>query len=499
VLAEWPVARPLSGSVLELATPVRRLAEGRAVVISGLPAYVSLDPGEYDAWLDQGAGAIVEVRRDDVFRVVKLEKLWGSYVAWHLDDGTGGGGKVVANADSFALAPPPADEVPQIERARVGPAPDEGDLQTTLHLEGSLQHVYDPRTVRVAANVARATHGESRREPLGAGDASQSFQRYVLRDAPITYTQSSGSTGAVSTLVVRVNGVRWHEVRALYGRGPRERVYVVRAGEDGKTSIEFGDGTTGARLPTGAQNLRADYRVGTGLAGQVDRGRLTTPMGVPLGVKAVTNPFPATGGADPESIDRARRNAPLTVKTFERIVSLQDVEDFALAFAGIGKAQATRLWDGETDVVHVTVAADDGTTPEPDSPTLANLRTACRDAGDPHLRMQIDGYVAAPFAVEATVVVDADHEAATVLDAVRAALADTFSFERRAFAQSVAESDVVATMQRVEGVVGVELEWLHLVGEYTLLPAERARFFAGSIIPAQLLTLAADQITVTAA
>ena len=251
---------------------------------------------------------------------------------------------------------------------------------------------------------------------MGGGDASRAFQRFTLQAAPVTYVQTSGATGAASTLVVRVNGVRWHEVRALYGHGRRDRVYVARTGEDGKTAIEFGDGATGARLPTGAQNLRAEYRVGTGLAGQVGARRLTTPMGVPLGVKAVTNPFPATGAADPEPPDRARRNAPLTVKTFERIVSLQDVEDFALAFAGIGKAQATRLWDGEAEIVHVTVAADDGTPPEPGSPTMSNLRQAVRDAGDPHVRAQIDPYLDYPFAVDATVFVAQDHEAATVLE-----------------------------------------------------------------------------------
>jgi hypothetical protein len=97
------------------------------------------------------------------------------------------------------------------------------------------------------------------------------------------------------------------------------------------------------------------------------------------------------------------------------------------------------------------------------------------------------------------VVVDPDYEAAAVLAAVRTALTGEFSFERRAFAQSVAESEVVAAIQRVVGVEGVELQWLHLVGEYTLLPAQRARFSGGTIIPAQLLTLPPDQVTVTAA
>ena len=45
----------------------------------------------------------------------------------------------------------------------------------------------------------------------------------------------------------------------------------------------------------------------------------------------------SSGGEDPESRDQARRNAPLTVKTLDRIVSLTDFEDFARAFSGIGR------------------------------------------------------------------------------------------------------------------------------------------------------------------
>ena len=44
----------------------------------------------------------------------------------------------------------------------------------------------------------------------------------------------------------------------------------------GKTTIEFGDGVTGARLPTGQDNVRAIYRKGIGLDGIVSAGQLTS-------------------------------------------------------------------------------------------------------------------------------------------------------------------------------------------------------------------------------
>jgi hypothetical protein len=501
-LAEWPVQQPVWGSSIELAKPVPPLPEGRQLIVSGLPAYVTpgLDPPWFGYWINPGGGAFwLPAFQGEVFRVVGIGPAWGTFLAWHLDDGHGKSGTLIGGPDALARVAPPDDAEPLIEAAVTGAPPAGAALQDTLELAASLTHVYDRGSVRVAANVARATHGEGRKEVLGGGDASSAFQQFALKDKPLTNTQSSAPTGSATSLSVRVNGVLWHEVRALYGQGPRDRVYVVRMDDDGTARVEFGDGATGARLPTAAQNVRAAYRVGTGLAGQVAAGKLTQLLGAPLGVKAVTNPLPATGGDDPESGDRARASAPLTVLAFERIVSLDDAEDFAAAFAGIGKAQATRLWNGEAEIVHLTVALADGSPPTPDSTTLANLRNAVVSAGDPHLRLQIDPYVAWPFAVEAAVVVDPDYEAAAVLAAVRTALTGEFSFERRAFAQSVAESEVVATIQRVVGVEGVELQWLHLVGEYTLLPAQRARFSGGTIIPAQLLTLPPDQVTVTAA
>ena len=80
----------------------------------------------------------------------------------------------------------------------------------------------------------------------------------------------------------------------------------------------------------------------------------------PLGLKSVINPLPPTGADNPETLEKARRNAPLTVLAMERIVSLQDFEDFSRAFAGIGKARADMFWQGEQRIVFVTVAAANG-------------------------------------------------------------------------------------------------------------------------------------------
>ena len=103
---------------------------------------------------------------------------------------------------------------------------------------------------------------------------------------------------------------------------------------------------SGARLPTGAANVKAVYRRGIGKGGNVRAGQITLLSTRPLGVKEVINPLRASGGADKEGRDQARRNTPLAVMALDRLVSTRDYADFARTFAGIGKALATEATDG---------------------------------------------------------------------------------------------------------------------------------------------------------
>jgi hypothetical protein len=497
-LVEAPLRDPVQGDEIELLEPAPRLAAGRSLVVSGRRAHVqvlvsglTLVPSDSTAQVSLNPGDVLECLAPFA---VELDgsRIWTA--AFKETSGT-----VRAPDDALALTPAPAGTAVVLEQVETAEPPSEDEEQQTLKLASSLQNAYDRESLLIAANVAPATHGESKAEVLGSGDAATPFQRFELKDGPVTYVPTAGPSGSESTLGVRVNGVLWKQVRAFYGHGARDRVFVAQEGADGKTAVEFGDGQTGARLPTGSENVAAGYCVGLGLQGEVKAGKLSLLLSPPLGVKSVSNPFPATGAADPETLDRARDNAPLTVLTFDRIVSLQDFEDFAAAFAGVGKAQATWLWDGESRLVQLTVAADDGSPLAPTSLTYRNLTSAIQASGDPRARVRVDPYEQLAFRVGANVLVQPDYEAATVLAAVTAELRDRFSFERRGFGQSVAQSDVMASVQRVEGVSAVELTGLYLSGDTIevspLLPALGARLEGGTVRPAQLLTIAADGVT----
>jgi hypothetical protein len=334
------------------------------------------------------------------------------------------------------------------------------DGHTLLQLEVPLGHGYRRGTVRINANVAPATHGETRDEVLGGGDASVPFQRFVLRQPPLTYLSAASATGVASTLEVFVNEVRWTETPFLFGHGPQERVYSTWTDDTGSTVVQFGDGRTGARPPTGQGNIRAVYRRGIGLGGLVKAGSLTAPLTRPLGLAGVSNPLPPSGAADPESLDELRDNLPLRVMTLERVVSLRDYEDFSRAFAGVRKTLAVEVWDGERRGVVITVAGPDGAAIPPGSTVHTSLTTALRRFGDPHVPLAVASYRPALFRLDATLTYDPAYQPETVRSQVADRLARAFAFEARTLGQPVTLSEVIAEIQAVQGVVAVDVNEL---------------------------------------
>jgi predicted phage baseplate assembly protein len=367
------------------------------------------------------------------------------------------------------------------------------DGSTRITLRNELTNSYVRDTVTINANVALATHGETVEEVLGGGDATVPYQTFTLRQPPLTYVGADTPSGHKTTLEVRVNDLLWREVPSFHDHAPEERIYVTRIDEDGKTTVMFGDGTTGARLPTGLENVKAKYRKGIGLGGLVKADQLTQLMTRPLGLKGATNPLAAAGAADPERVEDARRNAPLTVLTLDRIVSLRDYEDFARAFAGIEKALATWTWFGEKRGVFVTVAGPEGAKIEDGSELQKNLLKAMRQAGDPRVPLLLKSYQLGLFQISALVKVASEFLTDKVLTEVEQKLRGMFSFESRAFGQAVHLSEVIGAMQSVGGVVAVDVNEFYRsdepVGLKARIPAAVPQSGGNELTAAELLIL----------
>lgn len=380
--------------------------------------------------------------------------------------------------------------------------------RSRLLLASDLVHDYLPLTLRINANVVAASHGDSRQmkvqaEVLGSGRGSAAFQRFNLQQKPLTYISAATPSGTESTLELRVDGVRWQEAARISEMGPQDSRYLLRRADDGTVSVIFGDGHHGRRLPSGSMNVQARYRVGIGSEGNLPAGQISLLLERPLGVKEVSNPVPAAGGADPERLEDARRNAPLTVLALDRIVSLRDFEDFAAAFAGIGKAQAVWLWDGEQRLVHLTVVGLDGADIAPSSALYAHLLAAIDQVRPAHQALRVATGELLRFGLSAGVRLQPAYAAETVFPALRQALAEAFGFQQRGYGQSLAGSEVLSVMQRVPGVERVDLDRLRaqpgtsVAGPDGRLRARGARWQGTQILPAQLLLIDLADVRLT--
>lgn len=505
-LAETPLIDPVWKNEIVLDRVVDGLEDGRELIVTGKRMRAVIGATRTAVYLTalDGSEKVPLAAGDSLVVMGPPTEVSGEpdQSTWQLVDKTGFEGFVTAANDKVTLAAATTadlvvSEVVQLEKAVLS-ADEQHTILKLMRPQQSafaLQNVYDRVTVTISGNVALSTHGETvKDEVLGNGAASQPYQRFTLRQSPLTYTSADVPSGGESTLEMRVNDLKWTEVPTLFGHGPRERIYVTHIDDDKTTTVQFGDGITGGRLPIGHENVKVTYRKGIGLAGLMAAGQLSLLMTRPLGVKSVINPIAASGAQDPQTLADARVNSPLTVLTLDRIVSLRDYEDFARSFAGIAEALATWTWNVHTRGVFVTVAGIDGAAVADDAPLHGNLVSAILKSGDPRVPLTIKSYRSVTFKLLADVKIDPQYIDANVLAAIETALRTSFSFAARGFGQPVTLSEVFAVMQNVAGVVAVDINKLYrtdaaeALNSFLAAFAPRAGDDAG-VLPAELLTL----------
>jgi predicted phage baseplate assembly protein len=375
-------------------------------------------------------------------------------------DVAGTGGVIASELMMIASVEQKAQEDPAAPGAN---SPGE-NVHSFVHLAGSLAYSYKRDTVALYGNVVRATHGETRNEVLGSGDAAKALQQFTLRQGPLTYVSAPTPSGIASTLKIFVNGMQWHEIESLDTAGPNDRCFVTRTGEKNVVTVMFGDGVHGMRLPSGVENVRATYRVGIGAAGNVADEKISLLTTRPLGARTVLNPLAASGGADPESHESARRNIPTAARALDRLVSVQDYADFARTFGGIAKAAAIQRSDTHQQAVFVTVAGAGGARLDANSELVKNLDDALHRFGDPHLEVKIGVCELLFLVIVGKVKLLPDYLWTSVGPRVQAALLDAFSFDRMDLGEPVYLSAVIAAAQQVPGVAYVDIDALHTIG-----------------------------------
>jgi len=140
---------------------------------------------------------------------------------------------------------------------------------------------------------------------------------------------------------------------------------------------------------------------------------------------------------------------------------LSDYEDFTAAFAGVGKAQAVELWNGESRVVHLTVGTARGLPLYPGSLLYDNLLAAIKASRSTEEPLVLQGFKRIYFYLEAKVLVDSTYDRSVVLAAVQKAVQDAYTFNVRKFGQAVTSAEVISLIQSIPGIIASDLDKLY--------------------------------------
>ena len=377
---------------------------------------------------------------------------------------------------------------------------------TTIYFEPELKNSYKIDTVKINANVVYADHGETTTEVLGSGSGSLFNQEFILKKKPLTYVSTSTPGGRDAALKIEVDAMAWKECSSFLDQENIREKYIIRIDHDHRAHIIFGDGEKGARLPTGVENIVAEYRSGIGGSGMLAADKLTLLKTRPHGIRSVTNPLATSGGQEPEDMYQAKINAPLRALNIERIVSLKDFRDYALNYPGIGKAQAIMLHRGQQNLVHITVATalpaleDEVEVKDLATYVLDSTSKLYRDlvgaigkAGDSVQSFIVNSYAPCFFNLKANVSIDKKYKIEVIENEIQKTLQSAFSFQQRDFGQPVASSEVIGIIQNLEGVDAVELKefyrFLERPDYKSILEARSVQLDGDKIEKAELLLI----------
>jgi len=465
--------KPVEGADLEIVGG-QQISIGQPVGVSGRRLRLTVTTGSPQGFVPEGGTGGLQVSDGQTFLLDAFpptaDPASPGNLIWQVITTSGVAGSLHTGAGNVTLIPADPGDAAVGEAAVISQTTVVGPI-TTLSFNQALARIYDRSTVAVNANAVAASQGETMYEILGNGDATNAALEFTLKQSPLTYVSSPTGQGASSTLQVWVNNLLWQEVDNFLASGPNDRVYVTHTNQQSQVTVQFGDGIQGSRTPTGQMNIRVVYRRGLGSDGNVQTGQLSQPLDRPQGLKGVTNPDPGTGGADPDSAADARASAPLHVLTLERVVSLEDYQNYALAFAGIAKALATWTWFGRTRGVFLTVAGANGSVFQAGDPTLVALVGALQSAGNPYVPIQVVSYQPVLFEIAAGVRIDTtDYDPTLVLGQVWQSLSTSFAFGQRQLGQGVAQSEVIALIQQTPGVIAVELSAFNRQGQVAANP-----------------------------
>jgi uncharacterized phage protein gp47/JayE len=277
-------------------------------------------------------------------------------------------------------------------------------------------------------------------------------QEFRLPDVPVI-------TGTVQVFVDDVNGpVQWTPIDFIVDAEPSDRVFVTFLDEAGSTWVRFGDDLNGA-IPTNQLTVYATYRVGGGVLGNVGAGAVNaiasgTLTGVSIALNGAGTALSTamSGGADPETNEQIRANAPRTFRTQDRCVTLADFSDLALTIPGIVRAKAVA--STYTSISAYVIGPDGGI---PSATVLTKVQNTLQSKALAGSTVTVSGPTVVAVNIgtsgsPVTIECWPRYSRATVLYDVQQALSTMLSFANVDFGMRITLSDFYKTISAVDGV-----------------------------------------------
>lgn len=251
----------------------------------------------------------------------------------------------------------------------------------------------------------------------------------------------------------------WTARADLLASGSFGRDFVVEIAIDGVPTLRFGDNSDGlAPLPGAAYAVHG--RFGLGIAGNLGADSLAhvvLPDAQATALVKVTNPVPASGGAEPESAASIRARAPEAFRRQDRAVTAADYVMIAKSLHDVSDALAVARWTGAwwTWLVYVDRAGD--------RPLDAAFTAGVASALDRYRMMGCDVALApaqpAPLDIELEICAAKDEIGALVGARIRKALSPSlggaaafFHPDRFGFSTTLQLSRLIAAVMAVPGV-----------------------------------------------
>ena len=177
-------------------------------------------------------------------------------------------------------------------------------------------------------------------------------------DAEREALQRDGGADVILETIGEMPGpwVRWLEVDDLGAWESTDRAYML----DPETgTVRFGDGVHGMIPPLGADIVANRYRRVIGAKANGTQAGAELQLISPIaGVEKVVALDRAAGGADVETNEVARKRQPAKIRHGNRVHTLADIEDFALASArDVAQARASG-WRGGVRLIVVLTGAN---------------------------------------------------------------------------------------------------------------------------------------------